>query len=261
MGKKDFLPPFTWQGYSRKLKDRIIDCCHSGILLVDAKRSPEMRYVFGKEGSAEENNAVCMYLLIDETDGIIADARFQAFGPSVLIGFAETVCELILRKNYDQAMRINADYVEKYLQDRKNIQPFPNDTAGYLNIVLSALEEAVAKCYDIPIENPSSTPLNDYHNISEEENHPDFLNYTEEEKRRVLEKVLSNDIRPYIELDAGGVEIVQIKDQKQVIIRYEGACVSCYSATGATLESIQNILRMKIHPAIEVIPDLTMLSS
>jgi NifU-like protein len=217
-----------------------------------------MRLVDGSEGYVSKGAVVRLYLLVDETDGVIADARFQVFGPTILIGFAETICELIIRKNYDQAMRLSAEYVEKYLRDRNEQNPFPAETAGFLNAVLSALEEAVAKCYDIPLEDPTTTPLLDYQNLDETQSHPDFLNYSIDDKKAVLEKIIAVDIRPYIELDAGGVEIQEIRNGNQIIIKYEGACVSCYSATGATLESIQNILRAKVHPAIEVIPDTSL---
>ncbi len=255
MSKNVLIMPFSWQGYSQKLRERILECCHMGVIASQAVLPPEMRLVIGQEGNLPQKTIAKFYLLVDESDGVIADARFQVFGPSVLIGLCETVCELVLRKNYQQAMRVNAEYVEKYLQDHKLKRPLPVDSEGFINLALFALEEALVQCYDIPVEDPAQTPLSDYQEISEEESHPHFLNYTDEEKRRILETIIATEIRPYIELDAGGVEITEIRNQNEVIIRYEGACVSCYSATGATLESIQNILRARVHPSIQVIPD------
>ena len=57
-----------------------------------------MRLVIGKEGRCSDGNAVCLYLLVDENDGVIADARFQASGQSALIGAAEAACELLIRR-------------------------------------------------------------------------------------------------------------------------------------------------------------------
>jgi len=59
-----------------------------------------------------------------------------------------------------------------------------------------------------------------------------------------------------VELDAGGVEVVKVEENRVTIV-YSGNCTSCYSATGATLEAIGNILRRKVYPDLMVIPDLS----
>ena len=62
-----------------------------------------MRLAHGQEGAIADGNLVHFYWLIDPDDGIIVDARFQVYGQSALIGAAETACELVVGKNYDQA--------------------------------------------------------------------------------------------------------------------------------------------------------------
>ena len=71
--------------------------------------------------------------------------------------------------------------------------------------------------------------------------------------------MIKNEIQPFIALDAGGVEVLEL-DGLEVKIAYEGACVTCPSATGATLSAIQEILRAQVHPGLEVKPDLSYLS-
>jgi NifU-like protein len=56
-------------------------------------------------------------------------------------------------------------------------------------------------------------------------------------------------------LDAGGVTVVNLINDKELLISYQGACTSCYSSIGATLSYIQQVIRAKIHPDITVVPD------
>ncbi|HSX04708.1 MAG TPA: NifU family protein, partial [Rhabdochlamydiaceae bacterium] len=78
------------------------------------------------------------------------------------------------------------------------------------------------------------------------------------QKLSVIKEVVAKEIQPYIELDAGGVEVLKIENN-QVHIAYSGSCTSCYSATGATLEAIQQLLRAKVYPELTVIPDMSFL--
>jgi NifU-like protein len=81
------------------------------------------------------------------------------------------------------------------------------------------------------------------------------------EKLSIIEQVIQTEIRPYIELDAGGIQIIDLSDTHQLTIAYQGSCTSCHSATGSTLSAIQNILQAKVYPAIQVIPDLSYLKT
>lgn len=72
----------------------------------------------------------------------------------------------------------------------------------------------------------------------------------------VIEEVMKEEIRPYIELDGGGVEVINLLNNREVIIAYEGSCTSCFSSTGATLSYIQQTLRAKVHPELIVIPNI-----
>ena len=46
----------------------------------------------------------------------------------------------------------------------------------------------------------------------------------------MVEEVIASDIRPYVELDAGGVSVQSVVQSKEVIIVYQGACTTCYSS-------------------------------
>lgn len=250
--KTHFLPSYPWNRFSRKLLRRIEKPSYVGLFLEEEAELKQMRLVVGKEGSISEGYAINLYLLVDKEDGIIADAKFQAFGPTALIGAADFACELMIRKTYDQARRLRADLIDKQARDVGSSPAFPDDVSVYLNFVLFAIEEATMQCMDIPLsEEYLATPV-----LSTEEgkSYPGWEALSKAQQIKVIEEVIESDIRPYIELDAGGVQIVDLIEGKELIISYQGSCTTCYSATGSTLNAIQQILRAKISPSLIVTP-------
>ena len=222
-----------------------------------------MRLATGDAGAIEEGNAIRLFLLVDEEDGVIADAKFQVYGQSALIAAGDVICELLIRKNYDQARRLSSDLIDKQLRDRKDQPAFPEETFAHLNLSISAIDDAADKCMDIPLSDAYVAPPmsgNDI-NPSEAREFPGWDTLNEKQQISVIEEVIASDIRPYIELDAGGIEILHFLKGRELIIAYKGSCTSCHSATGATLSAIQQILRMKVHPEIVVVPDMSFLTA
>ena len=68
-----------------------------------------------------------------------------------------------------------------------------------------------------------------------------------------VRKVLSVQILPALAADGGGLEIVG-RHEKQVMIRYMGACTTCPSGLTGTLVAIEGILKAEVDPEIVVIP-------
>lgn len=250
-----FSPPPSAQ-YSRLLTERILSPRNVGAFAPNAFANSEMRVVVGRW---EREEKLALYLVIDETDGIIADAKFQAIGKSDLIGAADAGCDALLRKNHEQARRLTVDLIDRVLRDFASIPAFPEQAAPALNAVLEAIDLALEGVQDIVITDPSYTPPVPI-DLAATGEYPGFEELTEREKLAVINQVIAADIQPYIELDAGGIEVLSLKNKNEVIIAYQGACTSCPSATGATLNAIEQILRAKVNPNLTVKPDLSFLS-
>lgn len=251
------MKPYPWNDYSNNLIERILKPRNLGKFQGNAGALQEMRVVTG-EAHAEGNDMI-ISMVVDETDGIIADAKFQAFGETALIGAADAACEVLLRKNYDQARRLTADLIDRKLRDFTNIPAFPKEVDAHLNLVLTAIEEAAEKCKDISLKDPSESPPVPAQQMGEE-GHPNWHLFSPDEKLSHIKEVIRDEIQPYIELDAGGIEVSAFNDETEVIIAYQGACTTCPSSTGATLDAIQQILRSRLSPVLRVKPDLSLLS-
>ena len=236
--------------FSKKMREKIDKPRFAGYFTAREAEAKQMRLVTGKEGM------LCFYWLVDETDGIIADAKFQAFGPPALVAVGEIVSELALRKNYDQVSRLTADLIDQHVRDKKEEPAFGKDHFSFINQAISAIDRAVYQCLDIPFAaSYDVTPIeHDFNEIPG--GIPNWESFPTEQKRKIIEEVVEKEIRPYVELDAGGVKIVSFENDRDITIAYEGSCTSCHSSTGSTLTAIQKILKARVHPTLTVVPSL-----
>ncbi len=252
------LKPFPWHRYSKKLIKRILSPRLYGRFTEEDTKKRGMRFARGNAGAIDDSNYIELTWIVDPEDGTIVDATYQTFGQSALIGAAEFATELLIGKNYDQAKRISAELIDREARDKGSSFAFPNETYPHLNLVIDAIDQAAEMCGDIPLPTayaapPAPTDIGDV----PEGGYPGFEALNVQQKLSLIEEILNQDIRPYISLDAGGVEVINLVDN-QVIISYSGACTSCYSSTGATLSYIQQTLRAKLSPALDVTPDFTL---
>ncbi len=251
------MTPYPWTAYSNLLVERILKPRNLGSFKENTGALQEMRVVKGEGRS--DGNIVIFSLVVDKTDGIIADAKFIAFGETTLIGGADAACEVLLRKNHDQARRLTADLIDMKLRDFTNIPAFPESAATHLNLILTAIEEAAEECTDITLKDPSVSPPVPG-DPTQDGGHPNWYLFSPDEKLDHIKEVIRDEIQPYIELDAGGIEVSAFNNEREVIIAYQGACTTCPSSTGATLDAIQQILRSRLSSSLNVKPDLSLLN-
>lgn len=245
-----------WSSFPKKLIARIESPRHSGLFMPEDAIAHQMRLVIGKEEHLERGWMLSFYWLVDAEDGVIADSKFQAFGPPALIGAADAACELVIRKNYDQASRISAELIDRQVQNANGEGAFPSMYNSLLNGVLSALENAAGQCIDIPLSpHYVATPMQPF--AIEGDGYPGWQELSPEQKMSVIEEIVTKEIQPYIELDAGGVKVLRLVADREVVIAYSGSCTTCHSATGTTLNAIQQILRAKVSRDLIVTPDFS----
>jgi len=68
-----------------------------------------------------------------------------------------------------------------------------------------------------------------------------------------VNEIIDTYVRPALAGDGGAMDLVDI-DGKVVKIRYQGACGSCPTSTGATLSAVQNLLQEKVDPDLTLEP-------
>src|SRR5438445_7960017 len=105
MSLKNLIKSFPWVRYSKKVQLRIDTPYCIGSFEPHDAEGRDLFFAKGSQGSIIDGNRIDFYWLLDKLDGVIIDARFQAFGNTALIGGGEVACELLIGKNYDQAQR------------------------------------------------------------------------------------------------------------------------------------------------------------
>ncbi len=61
-------------------------------------------------------------------------------------------------------------------------------------------------------------------------------------------------IRPYLQRDGGDVELINVKDDKTVEVKLQGACNGCPGAQMTLKMGIERTLREEVDPEITVVP-------
>jgi NifU-like protein len=76
------------------------------------------------------------------------------------------------------------------------------------------------------------------------------------QKIKSVESILEQYIRPTLKADGGDVELIDIQDEEgiyQVLIKYQGECMSCSMNTTTTLAGIEDMLNFKLKAPLKVI--------
>jgi NifU-like protein len=250
----EWIKTSVWDRFSRKMGDKIMAPRNAGLFKQEEALARGMFLVEGRAGVASEGNGVIFYWLVDPTDGVIVDAKFQAFGQAALIAAAESGCGLVTAKNYDQAKRIGADLIDKSLRDKPDSPAFPEETMHLVNLVLEAIDAAALQCSDIPLAPAYVSPIPPTEGGGG--GYPGWLLLSQPQKLAVIEQVLNEQVRPYVELDAGGIEVQELIHDRELIVAYKGSCTTCFSSIGATLSTIQQIIQTQVHPDLVVVPNM-----
>ena len=166
----------------------------------------------------------------------------------------QIICEQIIGKNYDQAHNFSLTVLLKSFKEPLAKEVIAEFTP-YLESVLDAVRKATETCQAIPLPQTYVLPISQ-ENHATGDGYPGFEQLSHEQKIALIEQVIADDIRPYIEMDGGGIQVINLLEDKELIISYEGNCSSCYSAIGTTLAYIQQMIHAKVSPHITVVPDI-----
>ncbi|HIC44362.1 MAG TPA: iron-sulfur cluster assembly scaffold protein NifU [Sulfurimonas sp.] len=85
----------------------------------------------------------------------------------------------------------------------------------------------------------------------------DFEGMTLVQKIKAIDKVVDADIRQFLIMDGGNMEVIDVKSTDEnidVYIRYLGSCDGCASSSTGTLYAIESALKEKLSQKIRVLP-------
>ncbi|MFZ4773318.1 MAG: NifU family protein [Chlamydiia bacterium] len=246
------MEPFIWNRYTKKMHDLL----RRPLSIGTVQSVPQEMIVCSMQaGAKEEGNWFEIHLIIDTSDGVIADAKYRFFGPTILLITLEAISRYVVRKHIRQVQNLTAEIIDRTLRDQDTIAAYKDRETPYLVFVLDGVFQALESAPEIAVSE-YATPLESLSGTQVEQLCENWMELGSVQRLEILEKAFEEQIRPYLAIDEGGVQILGIEDDTKVKIAYSGSCTSCYSAIGGTLQGIQSLLQEKVYKGLTVVPDM-----
>jgi NifU-like protein len=161
MAKSDLIGGTLWETYSHKVNDRMLNPRHLGEITAADAEARGARLVVADWGAEVCGDAIRAFWAVDPKTDRIIDARFKTFGCGTAIASSDMMCEMIIGKTVDEAMRITNIDVEAALRDDKDTAAIPPQkmhcsvmaydvirkaAAEYKGVDMSSMEEEEIVC-------------------------------------------------------------------------------------------------------------------
>jgi NifU-like protein len=125
MAKSDLIGGTLWESYSRKVNDHMLNPRHLGEITREEAEARGARLVVADWGAEVCGDAIRAFWAVDPATGRILDARFKTFGCGTAIASSDMMCEMIIGKTVDEAMKITNIDVEHALRDDEATAAIP----------------------------------------------------------------------------------------------------------------------------------------
>jgi NifU-like protein len=125
MAKSDLIGGTLWESYSRKVNDRMLNPRHLGEITEDEASRIGATLVVADWGAEVCGDAIRAFWAVDPKSGRIRDAKFKTFGCGTAIASSDMMCEMIIGKTVDEAMKITNIDVERALRDEESTAAIP----------------------------------------------------------------------------------------------------------------------------------------
>ena len=125
MAKSDLIGGTLWESYSRKVNDLMLNPRHLGEITPAQAAALGAKLVVADWGAEVCGDAIRAFWAVDEKSGRIRDAKFKTFGCGTAIASSDMMCEMIIGKTVDEAMKITNIDVEHALRDDDDTAAIP----------------------------------------------------------------------------------------------------------------------------------------
>jgi NifU-like protein len=125
MAKSDLIGGTLWESYSKKVNDRMLSPRHLGEITPAQAEALGATLVVADWGAEVCGDAIRAFWAVDPKSNRILDARFRTFGCGTAIASSDMMCEMIIGRTVDEAMKITNIDVEKALRDEEGTAAIP----------------------------------------------------------------------------------------------------------------------------------------
>lgn len=270
-----------WE-YTDKVKEHFLDPKNVGTI-DDADG-------VGEVGSLACGDALKLTIKVDENERIV-DAKFQTFGCASAIASSSALTEMIKGLTLDEAAKISNDDIADFLgglpKEKMHCSVMGRDAlekaiAHYRGETEKKVEgNIVCECFgvtDVEIErivkeqhldtiesvtdfikagggcgkcHDNIQAIIDQETGSERPVRKKPVKMTNIQKIKLIEETLDREIRPELEKDAGGIELVDVEGS-QVYVKLRGACATCNVSQVTLKHYVEAKLREFVTPELVV---------
>ncbi len=182
------------------------------------------RLIATEHGAQNAPDHINLFLVVDP-QGVVKDARFRSSANGELLAAYDVMCELVVGKTIADAATVSPRMVEARLRgaDSEPAMAVALDADTPFYVLRKAAERW---------QQPAPVTAKDLKPFAE-------CGLFERVKR--IEGVLDQHVRPALASDGGGLDLVDLKND-DLFVQYHGACGSCSSSVGGTLQFITDSL-------------------
>jgi len=143
MAKSDLIGGTLWESYSGKVNDRMLHPRHLGEITAADAAKLGARLVVADWGAEVCGDAIRAFWAVQ--DGKILDAKFKTFGCGTAIASSDMMCEMIIGKTVDEAMKITNIDVERALRDVDDTASIPPQKMHCSVMAYDVIRKAVSE--------------------------------------------------------------------------------------------------------------------
>ena len=145
MAKSDLIGGTLWESYSGKVNDRMLNPRHLGEITPANAEKLGARLVVADWGAEVCGDAIRAFWAVRVSDGRILDAKFKTFGCGTAIASSDMMCEMIIGKTVDEAMKITNIDVERALRDVEDTASIPPQKMHCSVMAYDVIRKAVSE--------------------------------------------------------------------------------------------------------------------
>jgi NifU-like protein len=192
----------------------------------------------GAETAPEHIN---LWVMVD-ANGTVQDVRYKTAAGGELLAAYDAMAELCVGRRLGDIATITPRQVEEFLRQGT---PEPSLHLGAdADVPFYVLTKAVERGTSKPA--PAATPA-----VGGDAAALPWSDIGLFEKVRRIESILDQHVRAALASDGGGIDLVDLKGD-ELYVQYQGACGSCSSSIGGTLQFIQDSLNNHLGTSLQV---------
>jgi len=226
---------------SAKALARLRDLTQVGELTEADARARSLRLVETVHGAQHAADHIRLMLLVDEA-GTVVEARYRTLATGAQLALYDLLVERMTGKPLEAAATLTPASLERELRDDPDRAVLDLGEAGTqpFYVALKAIERVHGtSAGPEPVRKASGAAAMPWGEVGLFE------------KVRRIESILDEHVRPALASDGGGLDLVDLNGD-DLFVQYHGACGSCSSSVGGTLQFVQDSLNNHLGTSLRV---------